>query len=80
MPEGIYRPAVALPVEIRSAFEAIVLYGPHASGEDIDPEEIEVLASLLAAAATAYDHVAAETAMQHLARLEAELRMLRTQS
>jgi len=80
LPDGMYRPAVALPVEIRSVLEAIVLYGPHASGEDIDPEEIEVLASLLAAAATAYDHVAAETAMQHLARLETELRILRTQS
>ena len=80
LPEGTYRPAVALPVEIRSVFEAIVLYGPHASGEDLDPEEIAILEALLAAAATAYDHVAAETAMQHLARLEAELRVLRTQS
>lgn len=80
MPEGTYRPAIALAVEIRSAFEAIVLYGPHTSGEDIDPEEVAVLEALMSAAATAYDHIAAETAMQHLAQLETELRALRPQS
>lgn len=77
LPEDPYRPAVALAIEIRSVFEAIVLYGPHDGGEDIDPEEIAILQALLTAASTAYDHVAAETAMQHLAHLEAEVRALR---
>jgi len=54
-----------------------VFYGPHSSGEDLDPEEIEVLEDLMRAAAAAYDHCEAQLALAKMALLEAEVTSLR---
>jgi hypothetical protein len=67
-----------MPISVRSVLEAIVFYGPHKSQEDLDPDEIESLEGLLAAASSAYDHVRATLAQKKLEDLEAEVRAART--
>ena len=53
LPAGRLRPAVAMPMLVRSSLEAIVFYGPHQSEEDLDPSEIETLEYLMEAASSA---------------------------
>jgi hypothetical protein len=77
LPPGLAYPAVVLPVFVRDVLDALVFYGPHASGEDLDPEEIGVLEELTLAAAAAYDHAAAELALARMTLLEAEVTSLR---
>lgn len=50
-------PVLAVPVFVRARLEAIVVYGAHANGEDIDPDEVAALRELCAAAGIAYDHL-----------------------
>jgi hypothetical protein len=78
LPAGTLRPSCAMPISVRSVLEAIVFYGPHKSQEDLDPDEIESLEGLLAAASSAYDHVRATLAQKKLEDLEAEVRAART--
>jgi hypothetical protein len=77
LPHGLASPAFALPIFVRGRLEAIVFYGPHLSGEDLDPEELDVLDELMRAAGAAYDHAAAEIARERLQFLEAENALLR---
>ena len=77
LPAGAGYPAVVLPIFVRGQLDAIVFYGPHASGEDLDPEEIAVLEDLMRAAAAAYDHCEAQVALAKMALLEAEVTSLR---
>ena len=77
LPAGAAYPAIALPIFVRGQLNAIVFYGPHSSGEDLDPEEIEVLEDLMRAAAAAYDHCEAQVALAKMALLEAEVTSLR---
>lgn len=63
---------LAVPVFVRSRLEAVAVYGPHVSGEDIDPDEVESLEALGSAAGLAYDHL--ETAQ--IARDATRLRRL----
>jgi hypothetical protein len=51
---------LAMPVLLREQVAAIVLYGPHRNGADIDPDEQKSLAPLLERAGAAYDHVDAK--------------------
>ena len=76
-PSMLAYPAVVLPVFVRDVLDAIVFYGPHASGEDLDPEEVGVLEELTLAAAAAYDHASAELALARMTLLEAEVTSLR---
>jgi hypothetical protein len=48
---------LAVPVFALARLEAIVLYGAHTGGEDIDPDEATSLEGLAKAAGTAYDHL-----------------------
>ncbi|HYL28011.1 MAG TPA: hypothetical protein VEW74_09270 [Candidatus Nitrosotalea sp.] len=50
---------LAMPVLLRDELVAIVLYGPHRNGADIDPDEIRVVALLVDRAGAAYDHIEA---------------------
>ncbi|MBV8282291.1 MAG: hypothetical protein JO347_09550, partial [Candidatus Eremiobacteraeota bacterium] len=75
---------LAVPIFVRSRLEAVAVYGPHANGEDIDPDEVASLEAMCAAAGVAYDHLDAlrisrETAhWRRLAERQArELAMLR---
>lgn len=49
--------ALAVPIFVRSRLEAVVLYGAHANGEDIDPDEKSSLETMGVAAGIAYDHL-----------------------
>jgi hypothetical protein len=77
LPHGLASPAFALPIFMRGRLEAIAFYGPHLSGEDLDPEELDVLDDLMRAGGAAYDHAAAEIARERLQLLEAEVLSLR---
>ncbi|HEY6326368.1 MAG TPA: hypothetical protein VIW73_07660 [Candidatus Cybelea sp.] len=59
---------LAVPVFVRSRLEAVALYGPHLSGEDIDPDEAASLEAMCAAAGTAYDHLDALRIQREIAR------------
>ena len=50
---------LAMPVLLRDQLVAIVLYGPHHNGADIDPDEVRAIALLVERAGAAYDHIEA---------------------
>jgi hypothetical protein len=52
---------LAMPVLLRDELAAIVLYGPHRNGADIDPDEIRGVVLLVERAGAAYDHIDART-------------------
>jgi hypothetical protein len=52
---------LAMPVLLRDELVAIVLYGPHRNGADIDPDEIRGVTLLVERAGAAYDHIEART-------------------
>jgi hypothetical protein len=78
LPQGANAPIVAFPLIVRHQLEGLVLFGPHVTGEDIDPDETRTLARLTASAAAAYDHIAAEAARRQAVALAAELRDAQT--
>jgi hypothetical protein len=78
LPWGNAMPAYALPVFVRRRVDAIVFYGAHVSTEELDPDELASLVSLLHAAGFAYEHLASESALAQRAALEIENRTLRT--
>jgi hypothetical protein len=51
---------LAMPILLRDQIAAVVLYGPHRTGADIDPDEERGLVPLVERAGTAYDHIDAE--------------------
>ena len=59
---------LAVPVFALARLEAIVLYGAHTGGEDIDPDETASLEGLARAAGTAYDHLETLRAERDAAR------------
>ena len=50
---------VAMPVFVRHELAAVVLYGPHSTGEAIDPDEMSALQALCNGASAALDHLEA---------------------
>ncbi|HYL28049.1 MAG TPA: hypothetical protein VEW74_09460 [Candidatus Nitrosotalea sp.] len=50
-------PVLAVPIFVRSHLCAVVVYGAHVNGEDIDPDEAASLEALGVAAGIAYDHL-----------------------
>jgi hypothetical protein len=67
---GIY--AVAVPVTVRHEIVSFTLYGAHANGAQIDPEEVFLLEELAREAARAYDHVDAVRARERYSQLVAQ--------
>jgi hypothetical protein len=63
---------LAAPVLLREQLAAIVLYGPHRSGADIDPDEIRSLAPLTERAGAAYDHIEVQALRAVVQRLMQE--------
>ena len=70
MPHGLAAPSLLVPVMSRQQMQAFVIYGAHVGGADIDPDEVESLASLAPGAAAAFDHV-------DLLKMQAELQAVR---
>ncbi len=64
--------SLAVPVTVRHELVSFTLYGAHANGAQLDPEEVELLEDLAREAARAYDHVEAERARTRYSRLVAQ--------
>lgn len=60
---------LAVPVTVRHELVSFTLYGAHASGAQLDPEEVNLLEELAREAARAYDHVEAQRARARYALL-----------
>lgn len=60
---------LATPVMLRDELVTIVLYGPHRTGADIDPDEMRSLVHLTQSAGASYDHIDARTLREELAAL-----------
>lgn len=73
-------PIVALPVFIRHELRAIALYGPHETGEAIDPDEMRSLTALCSGAAAALDHTAAAELASRLEEYRQTVEALRTET
>jgi hypothetical protein len=67
-------PVLALGIVRRSALSAIVLYGRHDNGTEIEPDELKVLRRVGDAAAIAYETAEAEEMRERMKVLEARLR------
>jgi len=61
--------ALAIPVTVRHELVSFTLYGAHANGAQLDPEEVELLGDLAREAARAYDHVDAVRTRERYAAL-----------
>ena len=77
VPNGNASPIYAVPIVIGHRLEAIAIYGAHAGGEDLDPDERRILRSLAGGAALAYDHLAERQLRRDVERLELENANLR---
>ena len=64
---------LAVPVTVRHELVSFTLYGAHANGAQLDPEEVELLQELAREASRAYDHVEAVRARERYAQLAAPL-------
>ncbi|MGC1379979.1 MAG: PDZ domain-containing protein [Candidatus Baltobacteraceae bacterium] len=63
---------LAVPVTVRHELVSFTLYGAHANGAQLDPDEVALLQELAREAARAYDHVEAERARRRYAQLVAK--------
>jgi hypothetical protein len=78
LPTGMEAPCLAVPV--RSGIPeatAVLLLGPHESGNDIDADEREMLEKLATHAAAGYERIAARLLREQVAELKAEVNALR---
>ncbi len=68
---GIY--TLAIPVTVRHELVCFTLYGAHANGAQLDPDEVALLEELALEAARAYDHVEAVRVRERYAQFAAEI-------
>lgn len=68
-PENMAVYTLAVPVIVRHELVSFTLYGAHANGAQIDPDEVELLEDLSQEAARAYDHVDAVRTRERYAHL-----------
>ncbi len=66
LPQGPAFPAIVIPLAVGRSVDAFVLYGGHASGTDLSPDEIACLEQLVRAAAMAREHVRATSLRRQL--------------
>lgn len=80
MPQGEGEPYAALSLHIRRNLAGFVLYSAHADGTDLDPDERELLASLVTSASRGYDalHLAEQVEAAYRARADAQAEALNT--
>jgi hypothetical protein len=60
---------LAVPVTVRHELVCFTLYGAHANGAQLDPEEVDLLEELAREASRAYDHVEAVRVRERYAPL-----------
>ncbi len=73
LPDDLARPVLAVPVGNTRRCYAVLLYGGHEAGTDLDMSERHLLGSLAHDAEIAYAQVESETLQRKVAMLEAEL-------
>ena len=73
IPSGVEEPMLAIPIHACGTLQAIVLYGAHASGDALNAEEIDVLASLAVAATIAYQSTEAAALRRRVTTLRRAL-------
>ncbi|MGA7457341.1 MAG: hypothetical protein WBW51_08515, partial [Methyloceanibacter sp.] len=73
LPSGLCRPVLAVPAVNPVRCFAVSLYGPHASGTDLDPHERAILRRLAADAAAMYAELENSDLRCEIARLERKL-------
>ncbi len=61
VPSGPAHPHLAVPIVVRRRLVAFVLYGGHANGVALDPDEIRIIGGLMTGAGAAFDHLDAES-------------------
>ena len=61
IPQGAAHPHLAVPIIVRRRLVGFVLYGGHAGGIALDPDEIRIIGNLMTGAGAAYDHLDAES-------------------
>ena len=59
-PQGSSRPVLAVPMLVRNKLLGVAFYGPHASGAELDADEVKTIERLVQSAAAANDHLEAE--------------------
>ncbi len=74
LPEGLMRPILAVPVGDRLRCLALALYGPHASGTDLNHDERSMLSGLADVAATVLTKLDHDELCRRIVVLERELR------
>jgi hypothetical protein len=74
LPDGLMRPILAVPVGDRLRCLALGLYGPHASGTDLNRDERSMLAHLADVAASAFMKLDHDRLCQRVAALESDLK------
>jgi hypothetical protein len=72
IPSGDKAPALAVQIPMRGEIYAIALYGRHVSGAEISGDEQELLHSVAANAAAAFDHLDAERTRREIEALRSE--------
>lgn len=78
VPAGSAEPALAIPILIRHELGAIVVLGPHKTGEDFDADELRLLSNCAVAAGAAYDHLDADALRRRVDELQHTVESLRT--
>ena len=79
LPVGLEAPCLAVPVdsEIPEA-NAVVLFGPHLSGNDLDDDEVELLQKLARRAAAGYERVVTRLLREEVGTLKSKLAALQS--
>ena len=78
-PHGLPRPRIAFPLWSRRELMGFMLYSSHYNGAMLDPDEVELIERLAAAATVALERVAAMSLQERFASLEAEFESVKAQ-
>jgi hypothetical protein len=76
LPQGFAVPILAVPLVARQIVLGFVLYGAHANGAEIDPEEVKSLNHLARAAQATYDHLKVVELDSQISALKVQLAAL----
>jgi len=74
LPAGVKAPCLSVPIRgVVPEATAVALFGPHETGNDIDPDECQMLGRLGQRAARAYERVITRMLRQEVAELRAQI-------
>lgn len=76
LPPGLPRPILAVPIGDQLRCLALALYGPHATGNDLNHDERAMLADLADKAASAFMKLYDDELRRRIAALEGELQTI----